>query len=100
MEEEGDFLNHIFIGYQNNISKTTGNYNVMLRRNNKMTKEYTDTELLDWLEEQNGKKSYTGKCVFRWSTTRRGWRLHETTHSLAVDTVREAIIDAIERRKP
>ena len=35
----------------------------------------TDTELLDWLQKQNNKKSYTGKCVWRMSTTGRDRRL-------------------------
>ena len=55
-----------------------------------------DKELLDWLEEQNTKKIYTGKCIFRWSSTGRGWRLHETSEG-GVDSVRDAINAAIER---
>jgi len=68
----------------------------------------TDKERLDWLEEQNKKASYTGKCRFRWSITGRGWRLHETS-SYELDrvglkhgpfaTVREAIDYAIENDK-
>lgn len=53
----------------------------------------TDTELLDWLDRQTG--TYTGKVKFRWSTTARGWRLHETESEGAVSTVREAIVNAM-----
>ena len=55
----------------------------------------TDTELLDWLQYQLSFRSYTGKCIFRWSATGRGWRLHETSLKGAVGNVREAIINAI-----
>jgi hypothetical protein len=54
----------------------------------------SDTELLDWLDKQSGKE-YTGKVVFRWSTTGRGWRLHETSRDGAHTSVREAIRSAI-----
>lgn len=57
----------------------------------------TDTELLDWLEVQNSKALYTGRCVFRWSSTDRGWRLYETSRGDAVATVRQAIADAMAR---
>jgi hypothetical protein len=54
-----------------------------------------DTERLDWLEAQNAKKNYTGRCNFRWSTTGRGWRLLETSGGPRMEptfaTVREAI---------
>jgi len=54
-----------------------------------------DTEILDWLETQNSKKSYTGRCNFRWSVTGRGWRLLETSSGPRMEptfaTVREAI---------
>lgn len=50
-----------------------------------------DTELLDFLEELNKHKRYTGKCILRMSETGRGWRLHETDLEGASDTVREAI---------
>lgn len=56
-----------------------------------------DTERLDFLQALLERSRYTGKCTCRWSTTGRGWRLHETslgerdpsTHSYA--SVREAI---------
>ena len=54
-----------------------------------------DTELLNWLDKQTGKygDSYV---VWRWSTTGRGWRLHETTSDASCrKTVREAIADAM-----
>ena len=57
--------------------------------------EYTDSELLDWLQEQNDKATYTGKCVFRNSTTGRGWRLHETSAIWATKDVRYAIVQGI-----
>lgn len=63
----------------------------------------TDTELLNWLEAQNAKALYTGKCLFRWSTTGRGWRLQETTGGFGVSqndafpTVREAVAHAMQQ---
>lgn len=62
-----------------------------------MIKELTDTDLLNWLDKQTGR--YTGKVLFRWSTTGRGWRLHETSQSGAVSSVREAIENAIKKEK-
>jgi len=59
-------------------------------------RNYTDTELIEFLEEQNKKSKYTGKCVFRWSNTGKGWRLHETSDNLSFPTVRQAILSAIE----
>lgn len=53
--------------------------------------KHTDTELLDFLQEQTNKKAYTGKVVCRDSTTMRGWRLHETSGEDGVVDVREAI---------
>src|SRR5690348_1505064 len=54
--------------------------------------EPTDSEMLDWLDRKSG--SYTGKVVFRWSETGRGWRLHETNRE-GHSTVREAIAAAM-----
>ena len=51
---------------------------------------------LDWLQDQLDKRSYTGKCVFRWSSTNRGMRLHETSEDGAVDDIRQAIDNAME----
>jgi len=58
-------------------------------------KGYTDTDLINFLESKNEEKRYTGLCVFRMSSTGRGWRLHETTGKDAKNTVRQAILDAI-----
>lgn len=59
----------------------------------------TDKERLDFLQEMLEKKLYTGKVIFRWSSTGRGWRLHETNHYGSVDNVREAIDQAIRAYK-
>ena len=63
-----------------------------------------DSERLDWLQKQLEKESYTGTCVFRWSTTGRGWRLHETSDKeghrfgfIPTTSVRKAIDQAMER---
>ena len=59
----------------------------------------TDKELLDFLQGENDKARFTGKCIFRISTLGRGWRLHETEVSSrmakAKHSVREAITDAM-----
>ncbi len=62
-------------------------------------REFTDTELLDWMQEQLDLADYTGRCIFRWSMTGRGWRLHETSHYGAVSSVRGAIEAAMIREK-
>ena len=51
----------------------------------------SDTELLNFLQKKNDESKYTGLCIFRMSTTGRGWRLHETSHSGGSSSVREAI---------
>jgi hypothetical protein len=56
---------------------------------------FTDKEILDWLQAQNNKSSYTGQCVFRWSSNGRGWRLHETNIDEGVTDVRQAIVIAM-----
>ena len=61
--------------------------------------KYTDTQMIDFLEEQNKKKRYTGKCVFRLSFTGRGWRLHETSGYDAKSSVREVLSDAIDKQQ-
>lgn len=58
---------------------------------------YSDTELLNWLQGKLG--SYTGKVICRWSHYGRGWRLHETSLAGAVDDVRLAINNAINKEK-
>ena len=55
----------------------------------------SDTKMLDWLETQLQKGNYTGKCIFRWSSNGRGFRLHETSLDGAVSTIREAIVNAM-----
>ena len=50
----------------------------------------SDTEMIDWLEAQNAKAKYTGRCLFRWSTCGRGWRLHESNRE-GFQSVRQAI---------
>lgn len=57
----------------------------------------SDTEILDWLQDQLDLKQYTGKCIFRWSSTERGFRLHETMLPGAVSNVREAITNEMIR---
>jgi hypothetical protein len=64
-----------------------------------MKDNFTDTELLDFLQEQNDKATYTGKVVFRWSRKGYGWRLHETSRPEAKRDVREAIADAIRKSR-
>ena len=59
-------------------------------------KNYTDSDLLDYLQNLTDKAEYTGRVVLRKSTTGRGWRLHETSRFNAKETVREAIIDAMD----
>lgn len=54
-----------------------------------------DTQRLNWLEQQNAINTYTGRCLFRMSTTGRGWRLMETSQQGASRTVREAIDQAM-----
>lgn len=62
-------------------------------------KEYTDKELLDFLQKKNDEGAHTGKCLFRMSVRGRGWRLHETSQTGAKRFVREMIADAIDKEK-
>lgn len=48
-----------------------------------------DSARLDALDAITGK--YSGRVICRWSTTGRGWRLHESTQDGSVLNVREAI---------
>lgn len=57
--------------------------------------KYTDTQLLDFLQAKNDEATYTGKCLFRMSSRRKGWRLHETSRKRAKKSVRKAIADAL-----
>jgi len=56
-----------------------------------MGEQYTDSQMLDFLEELNHRADYSGRCVLRESLTGRGWRLHETSRDSASRSVREAI---------
>jgi len=58
--------------------------------------KYTDKELLDFLDNLNARRAYTGKCILRKSTSERGWRLHETSQKDAKSSVREAIQNFID----
>lgn len=59
----------------------------------------TDEERLDFLQKLTDDGKYTGKVILRNSSTRRGWRLHETSRSAAKSSVREAIDDFIDFNK-
>lgn len=54
-----------------------------------------DTQMLDWLQEQT--KGYGLGWIVRNSHNGRGMRLHETSQQGAKPTVREAIIDAMNK---
>ncbi len=69
---------------------------VSLERDNLLAELRKDKERLDFLEHQNSLKRYTGRCIFRLSFNGdRGWRLHETSLEGSVESVRQAIDDAI-----
>lgn len=51
----------------------------------------TDKERIDFLQKLTDKAQYTGRVILRSSTTRRGWRLHETMWDGSVPDVRDAI---------
>ena len=57
----------------------------------------SDTELLDFLQKKNNESNYTGLCIFRMSSTGRGWRLHETSKKGASTSVRVAISSAMKK---
>ncbi|MCK5643762.1 MAG: hypothetical protein KAJ19_23380 [Gammaproteobacteria bacterium] len=57
---------------------------------------YSDTEMLDFLQQQLDLKRYTGRTVFRMSTTGRGYRFGETSWKGSVDDVREALSNAMD----
>ncbi|NIO20311.1 MAG: hypothetical protein GTN76_06110 [Candidatus Aenigmarchaeota archaeon] len=69
----------------------------MINRGNEKKYQFTDKELLDFLQAQNNKEIYTGKVIFRWSRQRHGWRLHETSRRGGKKDVREAIADAMRK---
>ena len=58
-------------------------------------RKFTDTELLNYLQQETEKEDYTGRVICRHSTTGRGWRLHESSWSGSVTNVREAISNFI-----
>lgn len=53
--------------------------------------KYTDKEILDFLQAENNKARFGGKCIMLMSAFRRGWRLHESTSPGAMASIREAI---------
>lgn len=55
----------------------------------------SDTEMLDWMDDQLRNGTDTGKCIFRHSNTGRGFRLHESSLEGSVPSVREAIANAM-----
>jgi hypothetical protein len=57
-----------------------------------LASKITDSQMLDWLDCLSGR--HTGRVIWRRSTTRPGWILHETSRLGATPSVREAIIDA------
>lgn len=59
----------------------------------------SDTELLDFLQKKNNESNYTGLCIFRMSSTGRGWRLYETSAQGASVSVRKAILIAMKKEK-
>jgi hypothetical protein len=68
-------------------------------------KQFTDTELLDYLEALHGKLGVGMTCVVRPSSTGPGWRLHSSFVNSPLDlgrgfTVREALTLAAEKGLP
>jgi hypothetical protein len=59
---------------------------------------HSDKELLDYLQKMLDAKRYTGKCVLRWSSTGRGFRLHETSLEGSCNNIRKAISDFIDEQ--
>ena len=56
----------------------------------------TDTELLNWLQEQLNKKTISGKAKFVWLRTHgHGFSLHESRDPDAWSNVRDAIIEGM-----
>lgn len=53
--------------------------------------EYTDTEMLDFLQSLTNKGKYTGKVLLKDSKTGRGWIMQETEMPGANSDVRRAI---------
>jgi hypothetical protein len=51
----------------------------------------SDKDRIDFLQALTNKKLYSGRVILRISTTGRGWRLHETSNSDGIHSVRKAI---------
>ena len=58
-----------------------------------------DTEILNFLQRKNDESKYTGLCIFRMSSSGRGWRLHETSRKNGTVSVRKAILDAMRKEE-
>lgn len=54
---------------------------------------YTDTEILDFLQKMLDKKKHTGKCVCRMSPYGYGLVLFETQRKEGRQSVREAVVE-------
>ena len=66
-----------------------------------MNIQYSDTELLDFLQSLTDRNVYTGEVILRESSTGRGWRLHETSGiggEFPTNNVRQAIINFMEKQ--
>ena len=59
----------------------------------------TDKERIDFLQKITDQARFTGKVILRWSTTGRGWRLHETRQEGGVLDVRVAIDNFIDQEE-
>lgn len=55
-----------------------------------------DTARLEWLEKMHRENNYSDRCIWRLSTTGRGWRMHSSTEYNGSETVRAAIDAAME----
>lgn len=64
-----------------------------------LNSEYTDTQLLDYLQELLEDGGYSNRCVLRLSESGRGFRLHETSRDNGVRDVRQAIINFMKRHR-
>lgn len=62
----------------------------------------TDTELLNWLQDQTNKQTASGRVLFSWPKSKAiqlGWALFESSHEEALPNVRDAIYLAMEKEK-
>lgn len=77
--------------YWNDRKAITGEcYKCVIEERDELKK---DRDRLDFLQALNDKASYSGRCVLRWSTSGRGWRLHESNGFGIFTSVRQAIDD-------